>query len=338
VEGSGHFLAERSTLMLGPGTENLLRLSPLVDSLIRRSNEQQGYASQLSSRMARLPSHPDLRLISVTGQLLSFDGQLRDARLAINTAVDSARNLEGWAHERGGVIPLASALRMAADGDASLRNAARDVERAEQMLARVVNSCFIDGTRAVGRTETLLCGRTYALRLQIGPPLPTSHVREPQGIPERFLDPFYDESAIDLDVSVHSDDFTVLESASFSLRLPRAGPSQPLDIALRTPEAPSMARLRICIYYQQNLLQSLMVTAEVSTESVTADGNGNFADVEFSMADTLLGVEELPPRTVNVLMNEGTDGTHTFVIHDPNFDQHYSFPDSQQSKSFVRNC
>ena len=46
------------------------------------------------------------------------------------------------------------------------------------------------------------------------------------------------------------------------------------------------------------------------------------------MADTLLDVKRLPPRSVNILTNDRSDGDHTFVIHGPNFEQQYTFPDS----------
>jgi hypothetical protein len=314
--------------MLGQGAENLLRLSPLAGSVIQRLNEQYRYASQLNDRMARLRDHIDP---SRREFALFWQGPFwQDPRSAIAAAVGSARNVI-WEHESGGLIPLSTSFRVAADVDASLQNATGQMERAEKMLARVVNTCFLDGTRAVRSIETLRCGGTYALHLQIGPPLPTSHVRAPRDIPERLLEPFYDESGIDLDISVYSDDFVILQSTNFPLRLPRVGSSQPLDIALRAPEAPSVAQLRMCVYYKQNLLQSLMVTAEVTSESLTTT-DGNVADVEFSIADTFLGIEVLPPRTVSFLTNERTDGTHTFVIHGPDFEQQYSFPDSKAIK------
>jgi hypothetical protein len=331
---------DRAILTLGRGGENLLQVSSLADNLISRSYEQQARALQLQERMSRLPVDPGL-LAPLSGphgpepdrvgpHPTRPGPSLERAPNLIDAAITFARNTRNWADptEGVGLIPLANALRMATDTEASLASAESLIAMAEESAARVINSSFVDQGRVVPQSETLGCGRPYLLRLQIGPALSTSHVRRPQEIPEQFLELFLDEPGIDLDVSVYSEHFSIPDGSKLRLRLPRRGPSQPLDVVLVAPPSPGQARLRTCVYYRQNLLQSLLVVAQVTSEPRTVTIDGNVADVDFSMADSLLGVEHLPRRTLNILTNERVDGQHTFVVRGPDFEQQYSFPGS----------
>jgi subtilisin family serine protease len=185
---------------------------------------------------------------------------------------------------------------------------------AEEGGARVVNLSFLSGKRYLSGTENLVLGREYELRLQISRPWGArSIVRNAPPVPDRYLDAHSDSTGIDLDVCLYTEDFS-LKKDVFALRLPRApDASNHLDMSV-TPTKLKTARLRVCIYYRNNLIQSLSVVASVAQTQMPPHEDANHAEVEFSMADTLLGLDDIPPRTLNLLTSDRTDGTHKIAI------------------------
>lgn len=324
------WLAQRAILVLARGAENLLRISPLVAPIVRRAGDQQQRIFRLRRRLDRLAEHPQLGTDFIKSSL-------ERANRAAGNALTQLAAIESWIHERGGLIRLDDATQAGAEADQALESAELRIEDAERRAQRVVNSCFVKDGEVVSPRRPLVCDHAYNLRLQVGPPWRNSHVRGAAPIPEQFLERFYDAAGtLQLDVSIHSDDFIPLEGERFSrrmLELPRLGPSELLEIGLRAPAKPGQARLRACLYYRQNLLQSLMINAKVGSHDDSEMEDGNFAEIEFSMADTMLNVGQLPARSVNFLTNEKSDGDHTFVVHGPDFEKQYSLPDSPAIKT-----
>jgi hypothetical protein len=209
-------------------------------------------------------------------------------------------------HESGGMEPLR-------EGFKEVQESEKRLERAAAATGRVVNGWFSEGDRDVDPAQSLAAGAEYRYNLNIGRPRPQSHVERPVVIPEEQLEPFYEDGGLELRVILFSDDFEIPEPEQ-PLRLPR--PPQASRIAsftVRAPSRPGRVRLRAGVYFRQNLLQSLLVTAEVTSRAETRE-HGNEARVDFALMGNLRDVERYPERTLNIVANDSGDGTHAFAV------------------------
>jgi multiple sugar transport system ATP-binding protein len=196
---------------------------------------------------------------------------------------------------------------------------------------RHVNVCLIGMDRTpLPRTVALEPDTSYELRVDIGP------VSLESVVVNRERHPFPDEVLPDtkqghwLEVLAISTDFRVPDGRR-DLFLPKEGiawtcPCQPggshacaadarerfLRIQLTTPSRACAAQLRLGVYYEKNLLQSQLLTAQVGD---TADANGYGSWIDYTMTSGLVDVHLLAPRQLNILTNENADGTHLVVIN-----------------------
>jgi hypothetical protein len=171
---------------------------------------------------------------------------------------------------------------------------------------------------------------SYFLKFDIGDLSPESVVRNAaaHAFPEERLPPRQDGHW--LEVGVTSADFTPRTSI-FPLFLPRQGSSwicgckpggdhscQPhqrephLHIGLRTPDAPGSAQVRVGVYFQNSLLQSLTLVADVAPKD-TKEG-GHAATVDYMLTPDLTNLDGIAPRRLSVQTGELRDGTHTLVF------------------------
>jgi CHAT domain-containing protein len=204
------------------------------------------------------------------------------------------------------------------------------INRAEEPAQRVVNTHFrADGT-SVPSSHSLRADVEYKFCLDIGPPSAISNVVDAKPIPESYLQPFYDATGLDLQVCLFSEQFRI-DNDSMMLRLPRSGPANPLEFTVWTPTKPGSARLRASIYYRKNLLQSILITAQITAKTETDLKDGNIAEMEFSLSNRLQP-DDLPERTVNILLNENPEGTHTFAVFGANFKKQFSIDQGNEAK------
>jgi hypothetical protein len=301
----------RPTLLLGQDAENLLRISPVAVDLLERTRSIRRRVLALSHQLDRLNSQTALDLTGTGGILVN-------ARGMFDQAEQMARDIEDWQSESRGLMPLYDAVQAQDQGSRELERVESELERAEESSARVVNVSFFGIGGYIPADQPLLHGVPYRLRLQISRPWGTrSIVRNARPLPEHYLDAHSDATGIELDVCVYTEDFLLPDGDVFSLWLQRApAASDHLDIAV-LPKSPGTARLRLCVYYRQNLVQSLAVVALVSAAPIHSVDSANYAEVEFSMADTLLGIELLPPRTINLLTNDNGE-LSPYIRHQDN--------------------
>jgi hypothetical protein len=216
---------------------------------------------------------------------------------------------------------------------------ADDVRRAAYELAeliipaRYINTCIVmhENQIVVPKTANLAAQRPYDLRLDIGL-LSRDSVVENAGshpFPTELL-PETREGHW-LEVVVVSGDFTI-SSGRYNLFLPDSGASwvcgcppgedhtcskdsrNPyLFIALTAPEQPGIARLRIAIYYENNLIQSQLLTAHIGAAEQKAGGYSS--RIDYTLTAGLRNVSFLPARTLHILTNQNLDGTHCLIIN-----------------------
>lgn len=187
----------------------------------------------------------------------------------------------------------------------------------------------VDLTR-VPPTQGLAAGGRYQLRVDIGARSVETIVEAASqpGFPAERLPP---KDGHWLEVTVSSDRFDV-PSAPTPLFLPRRGASWTCRCAPGSPHAclpderdpyafvdigapsePGHERLRVALWYSNNVVQSLLV--EVDVVASQGDPGRQHAHVDFTLTHNLTDLGALPARAVGVLVNDRHDGTHTLVLN-----------------------
>jgi hypothetical protein len=177
--------------------------------------------------------------------------------------------------------------------------------------ARYVNTWFTDrvGGEAFILERTLARRRRYFIQLHIGPLLRESIVVAPRPI-DPDLPPIPDEGLL-LRIKLFSRDFEI-EQDTAELRLSKTGATERLHLAVTPRDMTRDARLRIGIYYQNNLTQSILLHARVDEQEMKL-GRGdraNWAEIEYSLSEDWADITQLQERRVNVFVNDSPDGTH----------------------------
>ena len=226
-----------------------------------------------------------------------------------------------YEHESGGTTPLTDAE--------TFQTAAKErLEQASARVRRVVNTWFAETGRDIPPTENLKPSTWYEFTVQVGVAAERSIVHNAMGLPENEMTRFYSEDGLPLRVVIFSSDFK-FETREQVLVLPRPPQeSRPLTFHVLTPQKERIASLRVGIYFKQNLLQSLVVQAAVGGVKWAF---GNRAEVDFALSGKLHDVEHLPPRTINIAMNDKGDGTHTFFVVGTNLIQEMDLGEGELS-------
>ena len=107
--------------------------------------------------------------------------------------------------------------------------------------------------------------------------------------------------------------------------------SKYLLIRLKSPAQPAIARIRMAVYYEKNLIQSQLLTAEVVKAGEAGDGYHSWID--YTPTTKLTDLSSLPPRTLNILTNENTDGSHLVMINGPGCDLEFHPTEGQMRET-----
>jgi hypothetical protein len=216
---------------------------------------------------------------------------------------------------------------------------------------RHTNTCLVDTSEnrsVVAKQASLEPGTEYALRVDIGVRSEDSIIDNPSPFPDEKLPP--SETGHWLEVVTVSDDFTIPEPRHF-LFLPRTGASwvcscppgsqfhlpgcehqDYLYIPLTAPNKSGEATIRLGIYFANNLVESQLLTAHVGDPG--QPGSGLRSHIDYSLNASLADISFLPPRTLNILTNQNTDGTHRLLIHGvPDREFHFQLTEGQMRKA-----
>jgi hypothetical protein len=303
------------SLFLFSGGEELLRVSPLASTLLQRLDQER---ERLLSFQARVQTAPP-----PAGQATAMFQNITQGFAKLDEAHRVVTGISTWTHESGGILPLREAIAGVERAAEVYASAVDTYEKSERAAQRVVNTHFESDGKPVENSHSLVAGRKYTFLVDVGAPSLVSNLVDAKPIPEWYLEPFYEEGGVDLRICLFSEQFR-LDNDSQLLRLPRFGPSEPVAFEVQAPFKPGSARLRAGLYHRQNLLQSILVTAQITSAPEANLEKGNYAEIEFSLADRLQAREDLPKRALNVLVNQTPEGTHTFAILGENIKKQFS--------------
>jgi len=214
---------------------------------------------------------------------------------------------------------------------------------------RYVNVCLTrpPDHEVLPATLSLAPSRDYHLRIDVGALSPQSVVRNAERLPAELLPPTEDGHW--LEVFASSKDFSIPQRRHH-LFLPQEGPGwvcgcrpgnahtcrpaergSHLFIGLKTPPEPGLARVRLGVYCEKNLVQSQLLTAEIA--EAEQQGQGHSSWIDYTLAARLTDLSFLPPRAINILTNESADGSHLVLINGPDCDLELHLTEGQMRET-----
>lgn len=277
-------------LMAGSGREELLRVSNVALELMSLTDATEGAAVVVRTREAE-------ELVDVL-ERAQEEGAEPATQLATPAEIHDhlVNNVRGmWEkvnfkyHESHGLYPTARALT-------TLRRMTR--AQPQPMPKRGVGTRFINPRlgrasvsgvmRALDQTaEQLKIGDVYQALIQVGPRDETIQVYGAAALIEEVFKWGPDVEGHWLEVAITGIDFEVIGDPVQELWLPREGASEEIAFAI-VPSREGVGRLRIGIYFDQDLLQSFRIAA------VVTGTNGIRVDQRTQLAKAL----DVPPAAI----------------------------------------
>jgi hypothetical protein len=330
-------------LFLASGGEDILRISPhapllyakLENKLQQLKNLRDTMPVYIKTRHSRSGT-PLKTLIKPSERIKYMDSQkdiyIKDPQFKrlrfIEKTIHSLENevkpeyLLNFMHESGGLEPLNEAESLNKTIDEKLNEIVSHARR-------VVNSWFSHKKHILTTGENLKSNTEYNYKIQIGLASGKSNVKNITSIPEDELTPFYSKDGIKLQIELFSTDFQI-EQSSKTLMLP-APPREsiPVSFSVITPRSECIAKIRVCIYFEQNLIQSLLVQAVVGNPEIKTKIKGNQAEVDYSLSGSLTKIDRLPSRLINIAVNEDHNGTHSLYIAGKGLKRQFDFGEGE---------
>jgi len=354
----------KANLYCSPGTERILGFDDLVEDTAQRLANIAGLSTpapaDLRNQYAAMLHREDLARFDAALQRRSAKAEPPQS---LASRSNDVRNLNAitWHQEDEGIVPLSQAIEVleAAEGEFHRDLAlAAEIEAAATAPPRVLNAAFAKPEPSAVTSQSgglllpatgLVAGAEYELWVDIGPRWDkiVSLVKGNANFPETALPPS-DEGHV-LDVAVISEDFTPRSSVA-ELWLPngsgrsspwvnsrRGNKPGPVKIPLSAPvfregeaaqSRPAYARL--CVYYQNNLLQSAAVRATVvrseglpleapNTIDVDYVLSGSFQQLDARYSGRAVGFtsgasEGRQPIAASITLNDNGAGGHRIVV------------------------
>ncbi len=310
----------RPALFIASGGTDILRISPQGTRLYSQLENQRSKLLHihdiLTLKAERIDPDPDLP----QAKLLSKNLRFIEQEIEYLSKEIIPEEMLNYAFESGGMMPLTKAEQKSNALEKRLRELSANA-------SRVVNSWFRKDDYVVPQKKNLNPVTKYQFEVQIGVASSISNVQNAISIPEDELARFYSKDGIELEVELFSTDFEI-ERSSKSLTLPRPPEeSKTVTFNIITPENDCIAKLRVCFYYKQNLIQSLVVRAVIGIPKTKLVGN--LAVVDYSLSGNLTNIENLQSRKLNIAINKNHNGTHSFYIKGKELKRQFDFGEGE---------
>ena len=251
----------------------------------------------------------DLRLAQAMQTVPFGVGAVPDPSARLTEVVERTYLFE---HETGGMQPLT-------EGAELVHDAAKRLADDHARLQRTVNISFLDcaSKRILPHREPLLLGGSYSLSVQIGAPSPASLVQAPQPLDTGALR--HRDGRLELRVVVFSTDVVLEVSEAIVVLPPAPEESDSVWFPFRAPQKTGTARLRVAVYHERDLLQTLLVEAVVAESGALRRASALTVRVDFTLTDDFVGVTAdlrapEPNRALSIIMNQAPSGTHSFFV------------------------
>lgn len=256
-----------------------------------------------------------------------FREHLKSLDMFIGSAREDVYKELNYDHESGGMEPLKKV-------EAINTEFAKRLKDMEALTKRVVNCWFRADNKILRSDEKLERNSVYNYEIQIGAALEGSIVQDTVAFPDKELSPFFSKEGIPLTIELFSTDLEIPESSAI-LNLP-APPdeSETVSFRIKTPDRDGIVRMRVGIYYKQNLVQSLLVQSIIGNPGAgNAAVTGNTAQVDFSLSNSLTDLDRLPGRTLNIALNDSDNGTHSIYIAGSGLKDQFNFGEGEITTS-----
>ncbi|MFL7810092.1 MAG: CHAT domain-containing protein [Anaerolineae bacterium] len=176
---------------------------------------------------------------------------------------------------------------------------------------RVMNAWFADRQReAIPHTHALAANQLYCLGVNLGAASARAHVVGEQPVLDASLMQHVAREGKVLTLRLDSEDFTLVDREQ-RIRLPRSGDTPDVYLRVATPVATGLSRLRLALYYENNLLQSYLICAYVAPqagEMPVHTVDGWWAQCEYTLSADLANFDDLGSRRVSLWFGEGKEG------------------------------
>jgi hypothetical protein len=305
-----------AALLMARGGHELLRLSQAKLAMTNRT-----HIELLRVGMAIEAIRERQNIARDRDELTQISDRLNTLRVA-SQKIEAIHNLvdtyDHYEQESKGMEPMTTAA-----GD--LNRVVASLGTYEAPAERVVNTWFEREDEPVPPDRSLASGGTYRLNVMVGPPSRRSNIQQPVAIPDEQLTEHYTDDRLPVRVVLFSTDFRLIDTETV-LTLPRPpAASETVVLNVIAPSSLGQARLRVGLYYQNNLLQSIMITAAITTAEVDRHATGNVGEVEWALSGSLRDIDRFEEKAVSFLANETPDGTHVIAAVGTGFRRQFEF-------------
>ena len=315
--------------------EVVLFASPESNQIVRMRTALESYKARVN----------DIGKSMTPGNLETFIGKFTDPshaaiknalsslaplQTAQKTLFDRAKSLDMVFHgESTGLVPLANEERQFYQSLPSLKqistklssvvgqpNAFSILRENQERKVDITMDAFSPSFvyQPISNQNSLLAGGHYKLNVTIGQLSPYSLMSG--DIPS--IDPLLPDpkgaKGHELDVVVYPKDFVLNSPARQQVYLPLLGGTAPLQFQLSAPFDIKFAELRVVVFFQNNLLQSFLLSAEF--EEKLNWHREPVVKVVLDLCTTLkfTNLDVLKPRALYLGMNAGGNGTHSIFF------------------------
>jgi hypothetical protein len=286
-----------------------------------------------------ISSPPAFEIVEMTHQVVETEkghiekvAPLFASRLAerVHQAVTGERQLMAIIANRAGEISFdeENSILEAVTAQREMRMATNRVKSAERVANEIMQAGSEDRIRltnlwltrgenrqwsAVARNEALIVGENYILHLQIGQRRIEALIAESFPL-DKVFEIFQMEKQIELDVMFFTPETVFrLEQRQTKLLLHRYGNTKEIAVPF-VPLLIGARRIRACIYYQNILLQSILLeTTVVKANEITSgdeDAVVNTSTIDYLAPTDISAISDLPRPAINIFMNGMPKGSH----------------------------
>jgi hypothetical protein len=236
----------------GAGREELLRVSTLGQELTRLADDlEQGRPEGMLRLLLQGDVVGPLRELRRVWPDLRFNFHEREGLLPLSDLLQALRGQAG--------VHLGAAARRAWP-EPAFPAAPAGPRHINPRLWREEGEALRPLTQEGARLRT---GQTYHLGIQVGPKDVLVRTFGASALVEEFFKWTPEMAGVWLEIGVTGLDFAVLGDPVQELWLPREGPSETACFAV-VPRAAGAARLRFCVYHEQDVVQSFRLAALVN--------------------------------------------------------------------------